>query len=53
MITKEQAMTLNEFHTRIANRRNPHFGEWRRVRRSGQTKTWKRDARNGREVHSK
>ena len=44
MITKEQALTLSEFHFRISNPRNPHRGEWRHCRRSGQTKTWKRDA---------
>lgn len=41
MITKEQAMTLNDFHFQISNPKNKHYLGWRRCRRSGMTKTWK------------
>lgn len=41
MITKEQALTLNEFWLEITNPRHKRFGQRARFRRNGKTQTWK------------
>jgi hypothetical protein len=42
-LSKEQALTVSEVWFRIDNPKHKSYGDVRRARRNGATKTWKRD----------